>query len=187
MSEISACYEIILDRMDGSIPDTIVGESDSFVKNFLYLLEAGLAGASRSIVNVTGASVSTSGFSSGYSATQFGYPTRTIGIGSGNTAVTADDYSLSEAFGEGDVRYHPITDPLTSMITPVVPGDGYIYSTICIRRFQNISENQLTIRELGLYARSGSYDILILRDVVEDVAFPAGAVANVKYTLKTEI
>jgi hypothetical protein len=186
MSELAAQYEITIIPKSGE-SFVISGKSDSYVKNFACLLCASFLNENVSCVNVNGESIDTKGFSSGYSLTVSGYPTRTIGIGSGFGVVTADDYCLDSQYSEDVVEYYPQIE--LGDKTPIYDsGESLISVLLCRRLFRNKSDSDLSMRELGLFFRSGSNDFLVLRDVLESaIIIPAGGTCVVVYTMQGEI
>ena len=188
MCKVEARYSVQICSANGVVIDTVSGKSDSFVKNFLLLLQAGFSGSTVQVVDISGETRDTSGFSSGYSATEVGYPTRTIGIGSGTSPVGISDFKLESTYTESQVQFNAIAESISPMITPMTPGDGYIHCDICRRRFINNSQSEVYFSELGLYVVSGGYDFLILRDVIAPIAIPSmGGYASIAYTLMTEV
>lgn len=184
MNQLGAAYTIVVRDMSGKTYRERVGESDSFVKNFLLLVEAGMRDTAMPVIDTGGVARSCKGFSCNVVGGTSMIPTRHIVVGSGTTPVSPDDNALVNQIPETSLAYLPVIfDP----VAPTIAG-GYIESKIAQRSFVNLSTSPITISEIGIVVKSGSYNVLILRDVLaEPVVVPPGNSIDISYTFKTEV
>ena len=181
MDTVEATFHIDVCDPSGGVVSRVSGKSDSFLRNFMQLLKGALTKSNQPVETVSGETVSTYGFSA--------YPTthdvidRGIVIGSGSTAVTADDFALDAEFPTSVFRYSPVVIPYPRNIS--VGGEA-VEIDMMSRSFVNISDTDAVINELGIKFYSGSASVLVLRDVLTDpVTVPAGFVVSVKYVFNT--
>ena len=114
-----------------------------------------------------------------------------IVVGKGTASPTPDDYKL-----ESQVPHGVSTDQLYHYKTELEEAgtsgqDSYVKFK---RLFENKSGGDISIQELGLYAKwykkvgsdvEGPYVFLLIRDVLGSAqTIPAGATATVRYTIK---
>ena len=184
MVQIGAEYEILVRDARGIIASHHTGESDSFVKNFTLLIEAGLRNVAVSVKDTTGATKSCLGFTCTVGAGDTGVDSRHIVVGSGTEPVGIDDYTLDEKIAKPTLLHNGL------LIGPELPyiDSGYIKSRVAKRSFLNMSAEPATISEMGIVVLSSGANVLILRDVLpEAIVVPAGGGVDVAYTFKTVI
>lgn len=199
--EVGAVLELIVSDKDGNITENRVLKSKSFVRQFLELLYAQVAGIfywmstqpyQFSVVQVMN--------TSGVRKPVFAYEgifdcaaaaadqNKGIMVGIGTTAPTINDYQLqtriTHGTGAGQLQYGgvafglPASDPMTSQFT-------------ITRNFANASGGSITVNEIGLYVRAravtygGSYEdhyFMVIRDVISGgIAVPNGQTLTVNY------
>lgn len=184
MNQLGAEYRIVVRDISGKIHHECVGESDSFVKNFLLLVEAGMQDTALSVVDTGGATRSCKGFSCTVGAGSDMVDTRHIVVGSGITPVSPDDFALVNQIPATSLVHLPmVSDPESPIIV-----EGCVASKIAQRSFVNLSKSPITISETGIVVLSGSYNVLILRDVIaEPVVVPTDNSVDISYTFKTGV
>jgi len=108
-------------------------------------------------------------------------------VGSGDVAVTPDDYQLASKIAHGtgtnqlDYGTHTVED---------VAVDGNTVSFRFSRTFTNLSGASVTVKELGITLQcwatgDTTINVLILRDVLSSpVSVPDGATLTVRYTFQ---
>lgn len=184
MSQIGAEYEIVVTDVNGDVVANVSAESDSFVLNFVKLLESGMRNANVSVVDLNGITRACGNFTCTVATDSTGVTTRHILVGSGISPVAYGDYALAEQI-PGSVLFH---NP--SLVRPESPHivDGFIKSRIARRSFSNVSADSVTIAEIGIAVLASSYNVLILRDVLQaPVVVPASGAVDISYVFKTEV
>jgi hypothetical protein len=134
-------------------------ESDSFLKNFLLLLQAGIQGTAVAILDTGNVSRSCLGFSG--LVTDYNVTNCSIIVGSGIAPVTPIDYNLQSQITS--LQHVPL---LISQPTAPVTDGGYIVSKMCERTFNNQTSSEIDVNEIGICVISNGFSILILRDVL---------------------
>ena len=184
MMQIGAEYEILVRDARGIMLSHYTGESDSFVKNFTLLVEAGLRNVAVSIKDTAGAAKSCLGFTCTVGAGDTGVDSRHIVVGSGTEPVDIDDYTLGEKIAKPALLHNGL------LIGPEAPyvDAVHIKSQVAKRSFLNMSAEPVTISEMGIVVLSSGANVLILRDVLpEAIVVPVGGGVDIAYTFKTAI
>ncbi len=184
MVQIGAEYEILVRNASGITTSRRAGESDSFVKNFTLLIEAGLRNTAASVKDTTGATKSCHGFTCTVGDTEVNIDSRHIVVGTGTDPVGIDDYTLDGKIAKTTL-WHSM-----ALITPEAPyiDGGYIKARVAKRSFINRTTSPVTISEMGIVVLSSGSNILILRDVLpEAIVVPVGGGVDIAYTFKTAI
>lgn len=155
---LSAAFVVRVLNPDGSIARESFHESDSFVRNFLLLLKAAFSGSAVNVIDTSNASRSCLGFQCEVSS--YGVTNSNIVVGSGSTPVSPADYKLETQITA--LEHVPL------LLYPTVPAQvgSNIECTICRRSFNNHTQGQIDVREIGICVISSTYSILILRDVL---------------------
>ena len=189
-------------------------EMRSFVNNLLKMIEGFmLCGGSTQSVTITlptGSSKSTyvCWYASGGRSHGGGTPlaakaadnddTYGIIVGSGETPVTLNDYSveskIAHGSGSGQLDYSPVTVEDLGLDTIVTPP---VYRIRLIRTFTNHTPSTITISEVAIYARSYWKDsagvaaddkFMIMRDVLSPpYNVPSGGIATVVIDVEVEV
>jgi len=206
-------YEIYINTevrdKEGKIIEKRKEKCNTYVKNFLMLLNAAFKPGTSDVVD-TGGTTRTTGAkycvtwnwwvqqAGGYDRafTLYGSdggwtPTApeaddTYGIivGTSDQAVSASDYNLISKIAHGDSAgqlYHYAT----TMLEPTV--DGNTVRQRFERTFKNNSGADITVKEIGLVVKTSedNYLVMIIRDVVTPVTVPAAGSLYVGIELKT--
>lgn len=96
-----------------------------------------------------------------------------------NTNVNLDTKILHSATGEaGKMNYRAVT-----FVAPTEIGVNIDFDMS--RPFINETASTITVKEIGIIARTDTKYFLLLRDVVSDFAVTAGYTLTVVYTLRT--
>jgi hypothetical protein len=195
---ISVEYEIIVRDKDGRIKEQRKEKSQSLLKNFMMLLNAGFKVGTSSVVDTGGTTRSAgarwhfwaysgSGSGSGYGGwsptagegdTSYG-----IVVGTSDVAVTVNDYKLGAQVPHGDadnkLHYRP-----TSMYDPVV--DGSVVKQSFNRNFSSLGTVNIVVKEIGLIVNiiRDDYKIMLARDITTVTVSPGDSLV-VKYHIKT--
>jgi hypothetical protein len=156
---VTAILRVEIRDSDGVVVNTFEKESDSFLKNFLLLLQAGMKGTAVSIQDTGNTTRSCLGFSG--AAASYDLKDVNIVVGSDNTPVSPTDYKLGSQITE--LEYVPL---LTAQPTAPAINDGYIESKMCERTFNNHTSGEIDVKEVGICVLSSSFSILILRDIL---------------------
>lgn len=184
MGLIGADYAIGVRDSHGRSVNAVNRESDSFVSNFTKLVESGMRNATVSVVDINGTSRSCRGFTCTTAASAPGVTTNHIVVGDGVTPVAANDYKLESQISGSVLSYAP------SLIAPQIPfvdGD-FIRSRVARRSFVNLTDDDVTINEIGIVVTSSTFPILILRDVVaESVVVPGEGGVDIEYVFKAAV
>lgn len=184
-------YEIVVRDKYGKIIEQRHEESKSLVKNFALLLNALFNVSTKSVVDLSGASVAGSA-KSGIANTPGGWSPIAGGggticsimVGTGTAAVSADDYKLaakiSHGTGTGQLIYY-----FSAIYDPVI--DGTTVKQEIRRAFKNDSGADITVNEIGLIVKTNVdiFLVLIIRDVIAPLTIPNGATYTVKYYIQT--
>jgi len=199
-------YEINLKTVVKDRNGKIISENEqkcnSYVKNFLLLLNAGFRISTSSVVD-TGGTVQNTGAKAhysngwcnfgGYTITTYGGWSALAGagddtfgivVGTGDTPVTADDYNLASKIAHGtdagQLSYGAVTlyDPFVS---------DYTVKQRIARSFTNNSGADITVKEIGLIVKTSvdNYLVMIIRDVITAKTVPAGGSLDIELVLKT--
>lgn len=194
--EVGAILELTVKDKDGKVTDYRIMRSESFVRQFLELLYAQVAGVyywsgspyQFSVVQVldtSGARRPVYAYEGIFDcAAAAGDENKGIMVGTGTTALTIDDYQLETRIphgtGAGQLQYGnvafglPASDPTTSQFT-------------ITRDFANASGGSITVNEIGLYVRArtvsyGDQYFMVIRDVITGgIAIPDGQTLTVNY------
>ena len=198
-------YEIEVSDKNGKVIEHRKRKSESLVKNFLMLLNAGFKTGTSVCLDTGGKSrnagaswrqsysrVGLGHFDKTFEGAGGGTPTApeaddTYGIivGTSDQAVSALDYNLIAKIAHGNAAsqlYHYATP----MPEPTVSGNTVRQRFE--RSFKNNSAGDITVKEIGLVLKTKAYSylVVIIRDVVMPVAVPIGGKMRVLYTIKTE-
>ena len=199
--ELGATLELTVKDRDGNITNQRIMRSQSFVRQFLELLYAQVAGVFYwksdqpyqfpivQAMNTSGMKKPAYAYGEIFDcAAGAGDQNKGIMVGTGTTAPTIDDYQLetriTHGTGAGQLQYGdvafglPASDPTTSQFT-------------ITRDFANASGGSITVNEIGLYVRAravsyyGSYEdqyFMVIRDVITGgIAVPDGQTLTVNY------
>lgn len=178
---ISAFYVLKVIDSAGNVVKTVEAESDSFVRNFLLLLQAGFQNAAVSITDIAGTSRSCLGFSA--PAATVGITNSSIVIGSGTTAVTPTDYKLASQI----TSLEHVQLLLTQPTAPVLNGSN-IESRMFRRSFNNRTGATVDVNEIGVYVIASTYSIMILRDVLgTPVSVANNQTLQIEYIVRTAV
>lgn len=179
---VSALFEIEVCDENGKIVNSVSGVSDSFLQNFILLLQAAMGNAAVTIKDTAGTNRSCLGFSC--LAATYGITNCNVVVGTGVTAVAPADYAL--AIQNLTMDYAPlILTPQPS--APVINGSN-IESVVCRRTFNNNTGATINISELGIIVTSSAFPILILRDLLGvAIAVADHQTLHVTYTFRTAI
>lgn len=131
----------------------------NWIKNFIQ----NIAASAYTLKDLAGNSVSATASHTGQSFTKAancvggaGATDMGIIVGSGNTAVSVDDYSLAQLIssgsGSGELSY--LAQSSTSAIAKLSVLEGKAYATY-VRDFTNNSAVAVTVKEAGLVAKTG--------------------------------
>ncbi len=156
---VTAILRVEIRDSDGVVVKTFEKESDSFLKNFLLLLQAGMKGTAVSIQDTGNTTRSCLGFSG--AAASYDLKDVNIVVGSDNTPVSPVDYKLGNQIMT--LQYVPL---LIAQPTPPVTNDSYIESKMCERSFNNHTDAEVEVKEIGICVIASTFSILILRDIL---------------------
>jgi len=159
---VSAILRIRVSDDQGGLVYQKEQESDSFLQNFLLLLQAGLRGTAVAVIDAGNVSRSCLGFSG--LVTAYDVTNSNIVVGSGISPVTPADYKLANQIMT--LQYVP---PLVAQPTTAVINGGYIESKMCDRTFNNHTDAEIDVNEVGICVIASNFQILILRDVLGSV------------------
>jgi hypothetical protein len=178
---ISAFYNLKVVDSAGNVVKTVEAESDSFVRNFLLLLQAGFQNAAVATTDVNGVSRACLGFNS--LAAAVGVTNSNIVVGSGTTPVTPSDYKL-----ESQITFlEHVQLLLTQPTAPVVNGSN-IESRMFRRSFNNRTGAAVLVNEIGVYVISSTYSIMILRDVLgTSISVGNNQTLQIEYIVRTAV
>jgi hypothetical protein len=178
---VSALFDVKVIGEDGSVVQHVSGESDSFVQNFILLLQAAFRNSAVSMQDTSNTARSALGFSS--YPTAYGVTNSHVVVGTGSTPVTPSDYKLESQ----NLTLEHVPVLLTQPTTPVING-GFIESTMFRRTFNNRTGASVVISEIGVYVLYSSYSIMILRDILgSPVTVLNNQTLQVEYTIRTAI
>lgn len=183
-------YSVVVRDRKGKILSRELRRSRSFLKQWNQLVYVHMTMiASIPMTDIGGAA--RAGTRSKYSFRMngaIGVHDRGIVIGTGNTAVTINDYALetriAEGGGAGQMNYQAC-----SVATSVVaaPTCGWIAS----RAIVNNSGGLITVREAGIYGDLNEFDnwfVALIRDILgtpQDV--PDGGSITINYTVRVSV
>jgi len=179
-------YSVVVRDRDGKIVSRERHRSRSFLKQWNELVFFLVTGVPLSVTNTDGEAYTLSEYANNFSMGGDYGAFEGIVIGTGNTAVAIDDYSLetliADGSGAGEMDYQ-----LTAVGASVVsaPNCGFLVE----RAFVNNSGAEITVRESGLYVycngSAGSRRVCGVRDVFgTPQAVPNGGSLSVNYTLR---
>ena len=201
-------YEVYINvevrNKEGKVIEKREQKCDTYVKNFLMLLNAGFK-TGTSVCLDTGGNPQNAGASWRYSYIVWGHGTYsvTLGgaggwtptapkaddtygiiVGTSDQAVSALDYNLIAKIAHGNAAsqlYHYATP----MPEPTVSGNTVRQRFE--RSFKNNSAGDITVKEIGLVLKTNvtNYLIMIIRDVVTPITVLAAGTLTVGITLKT--
>jgi len=199
--EVGAILELTVKDKDGRVTDHKIMRSESFVRQFLELFYAQVAGifywsstqpyqfSVVQVMNTSGIRKPVYAYEGIFDcAAAVGDQNKGIMVGTGTTAPPIDDYQLEARITHGtgagqlqhgDVAFGlPASDPTTSQFT-------------ITRNFANASGGSITVNEIGLYVRAravnyyGSYEdqyFMVIRDIIAGgIAVPDGQTLTVNY------
>ena len=200
MSKKEACLEllkrvIIKNQKGKAVYDSGLAPSHSFVIGFLEHIYGEFIDLTVAIEDTSNTSKSVCFPSGGPYPRQdvdasANYSTYGIVVGSGSTAVTANDYALATRIahgtGAGQLQYgsHSFTSPVVAV--------GNV-DMIVSRTFTNGSGGDVTVREIGIYCRSYEQGIsylyfCIVRDVLPSaITLTSGQTLTIQYTFRTTV
>lgn len=135
----------------------------AITKNWIMNFIQNIAASAYTFKNLAGSSVAGTASFTGQSFTKAancvggaGVTDMGIVVGSGDTAVSADDYSLAQLIssgsGSGELSY--LAHSSTSAIAKLSVLEGKAYATY-VRDFTNNSAAAVTVKEAGLVAKTG--------------------------------
>ena len=186
--EVGAILELTVLKRDGQIRDHRVMKSESFVRQFLELLwiqafqlpykkPYSIRDTSNTLRDIANSGCT-------FDATgAVGEVVLGIIAGTGNTAVTINDYAIetliAHGVGAGQLQYGAVTfgapasDATTSQFT-------------ITRNFANGSGGAITVNEVGLYVdgylQPNHYPFMIIRDIIGGgISVPDGETLTVNY------
>jgi hypothetical protein len=188
-----------------NVINTYKHRCNTFVKNFLMLLNAGYKVSTSSVVDTGGTIRSASakycvswyrswgnnwydigGSGPGGWAASAAEGDATFGIivGTGTTPVSVTDYKLASKIAHGNGAgqlYHKIT----ILFDPTVDGDTVIQKVS--RTFTNNSGADIAVNEIGLVLKTNcdNFLIMVIRDVIIPLNIPSGGEAIIDILLKT--
>lgn len=157
------------------------------MKNFIGMLyQQMLQGSYDGFVDITG-----TGYTGSPASTVFnvnagaGVSNLGIVVGSGTTTPTPNNYQLAAQIangtGSGQLSYGAV-----SLVAPWVSG-GDIFMSIT-RSFTNSSPGTVTVAEIGIYAKNGTYTNCIIRDVLPSpISVDIGSIFSVEYKFKVTV
>lgn len=178
---IGATFSVEIRDPDHRVVSSAQYKSESFVKNFMLLMQAAFTDANVVVKKQDGTDLSTKGFSA--APTSYDTTDRGIVVGGGTAPVTAEDYALENEFQTDVVRYSPI---LISQPTAPVESGGVISNLMFSRSFTNVSNANIVINEIGIKVFSGGNGILIVRDVISPgIELPQGYTVTISYQFRT--
>lgn len=159
-SQIDARFCLRVINEENNLVTEMYKKSDSFVRNFILLLQAAVNNTAVSVTDTSGTSRSCLGFNCTIST--YGVTNSGIIVGTGTNPVSASDYNLQSQDLTLEYAPHLVSQPAS----PIING-GYIESNIIIRSFNNKTATPVNISELGIVVTSSTYKVLILRDLLE--------------------
>ncbi len=179
-------YSVVVRDRHGKIVSRERRKSKSFLKQWNQLVYVQMNQTSLNITDTAGVSrsvsISSNAFQMNAALGVTAYGTR---VGTGTTAVAIDDYALEtpieEGTGAGQMEHLVCT---VADFVVAAPNCSFLVS----RAIVNNSGALITVRESGIYARGGSYNLCAVRDVFgtpQDV--PNGGSIVVNYTLRVTV
>jgi len=198
-------YEIKLKAVVKDRNGKIISENEqkcnTFVKNFLLLLNAAFRLSYSTVVD-TGGTAQNAGAKYYYSEWgHYSYSLCGIGgwapsagegddsfgivIGTGDTPVTADDYNLESKIahgtGAGQLSYGAVT-----LYDPDIVDSNKTRQRI-MRSFTNNSGADITVKEIGLIVKTSGDDylVMVLRDVIVATTVPDGGTLDLYLDITT--
>lgn len=186
--EVGAMLELVLTDKDGKVVERRVMKSKSFVRQFLELMY--VAGQQidtigylwftiKDITNTARNIAAASTLLTAVAAA--GTSSRGIVLGTGDAAVTINDYQLqtqiAHGTGGGQLQYGGMT-----FAAPSATASTSQY--MLTRPFSNGSAGDITVKEIGVYAGSNGYNFLIIRDVLSPtITVPVGQTLTINYVV----
>ena len=179
-------YSVVVRDRHGKIVSRERRKSKSFLKQWNQLVYVQVAQAALDITDTGGVarSVGTSSqnllMAAAAGITDYG-----IRIGTGETPVAIDDYALetpiAEGVGAGEMNHLVCTVSVSAVAAPSC-------SFITSRSAVNNSGVENTVKEAGIYMRTGSYYVCATRDVfgVPQVVPDGGSLA-INWTLRVTV
>jgi len=178
-------YEVIVTDRHGKVILHENRESRSWVIAYNQLVYGGMSGSGQSVKCTDGVNrTQSTTYDLLLVARPAGYDNRGCVVGSGNAAVTINDYRLDSQInhgtGPGQLEHYECT----IIYPPSVVGSQCSYRVK--RIFHNASGGPVTVREIGVYASiSNNYDACVIRDVLGAGApVPHGGAITVIYTVR---
>jgi len=179
----------IADKNDTILKKSRLKKCNSYVANFISLLRNAFYNYSfawwpGTLTKTTDGSVYRPSTQNLLVSSTTGDITQGLVVGSGDTAVDIEDYSLETIIANGtsagQLQYSAVTFGAPTETSTVA-------KFIVTRTFTNGSGGDVTIKEIGLIGR-GNYDSLLIRDVLtspETIAHTEKITFN--YTLQTSL
>ena len=196
-------YEIEVKDRNGKLLRSLRGNSKSLLKNFMlwlrqwFTIYSGASYAENWTATTTGGTTATFPYNKtscqgvwGYLGGSTGNATVGIVVGSGDTAVTPDDYTLASKINHGTEAGQLLHEEQT---VEAVQVSGNEVSFRVTRTFTNNSGGDVTGKELGMMLSitdqsGGGKRLLLLRDVLESaITVQDGKALTVRYTFKVTV
>lgn len=178
---VAAILRVEVRDSEGNLVKSLEKESDSFLKNFLLLLQAGMRGTAVSIQDTGNTARSCLGFSG--VAASYDITNASIIVGSDATPVSPTDYKLGSQITT--LQHVPL---LTTQPTAPVTNGSYIESKMCERTFNNHTGAEIDVNEIGICVIASTFSILVLRDILgSTVPVLANQTMQVSYLFRTAI
>lgn len=176
-------YSVVVRDPNGKVISRERRKSRSFIKQWNQVVYIHMAGVALDIVDTGGTTQSITRHNLSFKMNAGpGTLTQGIVVGTGDTAVTINDYQLAaiiaEGAGDGQLNYAGC-----SVATSVVsaPTCGFLVSRSAV----NNHVDTITVKESGIYMGAGGYFVMAVRDVFitpQDV--PNGGSITINYTLR---
>jgi len=180
--------ELVLKDLDGKVLYRKREKSRSFVRAWLHQLYGHMTSLSMSTPDIGGVNRSIFEYETCFQMDGMGGTSFGIVFGTGDTAVTVSDYGMEAliAAGEGAGQFQYLYNEVSERV--VAGADCYFTIT---RRAFNLSGDNITVAEWGLYFRawSGSNNYMCaVRDVPAlPLLVPDATVLTGVYTLKITV
>jgi len=184
---IDVMLDVVVRDKDGNIVKTIHKRCESYVRQFLDILQIQMS-TDQNTVNDTGTPtartviVASENFNIKGTA---GLNTYGPVVGTGNAAVTISDSKLGTIIAHGNSA-NQLMYGLTSIGAVSVVGSTA--SFVISRTWTNSSStNPITVNEVGLYCKGGSYYYMLDRTLSTFAIANGGATATVTYTISVTV
>jgi len=176
-------YSVVVRDPNGKVISRERRKSRSFVKQWNQLIYMHMAGVSLDMVDTEGTTLSRSRHTLDFGMNAAaGLVTKGIVVGTGDTAVTINDYQLAaiiaEGAGVGQINYASCT-VATSVVS--APTCGFLVARSAV----NNHADTITVKESGIYMGQATYSMMAVRDVfVTPQDVPNGGSITINYTLR---